>query len=254
MKKIILIIVAFALAGCTLLTGQKQPAPPRKVQTLGVLPVLVDAETINYSNRDGLIALLEETSRDVDEWLIEMLRDKGDYFDIRQIKSEGADLFSQLVAARVVEGEGAAMHYRYSFDPDRVSGLIQDRLVDGILVVIINGIERPEKRWRLDSTRLEYLQTEYRSLLYTAVVIAAPSDILWTRPVAASAHFLRLDYPDFTEAHWNMTKEVAVKEISLPGLERTLAELDTGLFIKTTIPRKYNQMILELVDQLKKGL
>jgi len=254
MKKIFILILSFALVGCTLLTGSKQPELPRKVKTLGVLPVLIDVETINYTNRDGLVALLEESGKDVDEWLVEQLRDKGDYFDVRLIEGDSQQLFDQIFASRSLAGEGSSLHHNYTYDPAKVSELIKNRLVDGILVVVINGIERPEKRWRQHSTRLEYLQTEYRSLLYSAAVIVSPAEALWVKSNPANNSFLRLDYPDFTEAYWNLVSEVQVKEISLPGLERTLAEIDEGLFIKTTVPRKYNQLIGELVDQLKKGM
>jgi hypothetical protein len=120
-----------------------------------------------------------------------------------------------------------------------------------VLVVIINGVNRHEKRWSPHSTRLEYLEAEYRSLNYTAAVVAAPADQLWTREIEPGSFLLRLDYPDFSEAFWNQTEEVVIKEISLPGLQRTLAERDDGLFIKSTTPKRYNQVVRELVSELK---
>ncbi|PLX72456.1 MAG: hypothetical protein C0615_11985 [Desulfuromonas sp.] len=223
------------------------------MKTLGVLPVLIDAATIEYSNRDGLAALLEETSWEVADWLIEDLREKGDYFDVRRVEGDREQLLAQIIAGREVVGEGAASHHRYQFNPVAISELTERSLADAVLVVIINGIERPEKRWHTHSTRLEYLESAYRSLLYTAAVVTPPSEQLWVRPAASGDFLMHLDYPDFDEAYWNMTDEVKVKEITLPGLQSRLAEFDQGLFVKTAIPKKYDQMINDLVDQLKRG-
>ena len=210
-------------------------------------------ESIDYSNRDGLVALLEETSQNLDDWLVEELRKKGEYFDIRKIEG-GGQFFGQIVASRTAAGEGAASHHLYAFDPDGIAGLIDAHLVDALLVVIVNGIDRPEKRWSPHSTRMEYLTTNYRSLQYTAAVVAAPAEQLWTRKIPAGDFFLRLDYPDFTEAFWNRTDNVRVKEITLPGLQQTLAESDAGLFVDTSRSKLYAAMVRELVGALKKGM
>lgn len=248
------LLFCLILAGCSVF-GPKQPDVPKRVKTLGVVPVLIDTETIDYSNRDGLIALLEETNREIAGWLVEDLRKKGDYFDVRLIDAAPDQLFSQIISERTPIGEGNASRFQYSFNPAGVTEVIDANLVDALLVVVINGVKRPEKRWNPHSTLLEYLKSDYRSLLYTAAVVAPPSEPLWVRKPAAGAFFLQLDYPDFGEAFWNKTDKVLVKEITLPGLQRTLAEIDTGYLVKTTTrPMKYDQMVRELVDQLKKGM
>lgn len=254
MKKILAIVICSFLVACAGVSGQKTADENKRVRTLGVLPVLVDVESIDYSNRDGLVALLEETSQGVDDWLIEELRKKGGYFDVRKVEADTEQLLEQIIASRAVSGEGAASHNVYSFDPGGITGLIDTHLVDAVLVIVINGIERPEKRWSPHSTRLEYLKAEYRSLQYTAAVIAAPADQLWSRKVPAGSFFLRLDYPDFTEAFWNLTDNVRIKEITLPGLQQTLAEREAGLFINSPRPKLYAEMVRELVGVLKKGM
>ena len=253
MKKILVVVICSLLVACAGLTGQKVSEENRRVRTLGVLPLLVDVESIDYANRDGLVALLEETSQDVDDWLIEELRKKGTYFDVRKIEGDG-QFFGQIVANRSVAGEDAASHHLYTFEPGGISGLTEAHLVDAVLVVIVNGIDRSEKRWSPHNTRMEYLTTNYRSLQYTAAVVAAPAEQLWTRKIPAGDFFLRLDYPDFTEAFWNRTDNVRVKEITLPGLQQTLAENETGLFVDSTRSKLYAAMVRELVGALKKGM
>lgn len=254
MKNLILIIMVLTLAGCAALTGKQQPEVPKRIKTLGVLPLLIDADSVEYSNREGLVALLAENSRNVDGWLVEQLRSKGDFFDVRQIEGELQGLLTAVVAERRLVGEKASSRLDYGVNAAGVRELSERHLVDGLLVVVVNGVKRPEKRWNPNSTRFEYLVTDYRSLLYTAFVVDASGKKLWERVVPPGDVFLRLDYPDFSEAYWNRTKEVRVKEISLPGIDRALTEVEKGLFIKTTIPLKYNQMVRELVEQLKKGL
>ncbi len=254
MKKLLPLLICMLLVACAGLTGQQKVEENRRVRTLGILPVLVDVESIDYSNRDGLVALLEETSQDVDDWLIEELRSKGGYFDVRKIEVGGGEVFGQIVANRSVAGEGAARRHVYSFDPGGISGLVDAHLVDAVLVIVVNGVERSEKRWSPHSTRMEYLTTDYRSLQYTAAVVAAPAEQLWSRKISNGDFFLHLDYPDFSEAFWNRTDNVMVKEITLPGLQRTLAEQEAGLFVKRARSKLYAAMVRELVDALKKGL
>ena len=254
MSKLLTFLACFLLVGCAGLFGPPPVEVPKRVRTLGILPVLIDSESIDYSNREGLIAVLEETSQDVDDWLIEELREKGDYFDVRKIEGASAQLFSQVIASRSVVAEGAATRYEYAFNPAGITELVEGQLVDAVLVVVINGVKRSEKRWSPNSTRLEYLTSEYSSLLYSAAIIAAPAEQLWARNISPGDFFLRLDYADFSEAFWNLTDAVRIKEISLPGLHRSLTEPETGLFIKRTTAKKYNQMVRELVDQLKSGM
>lgn len=254
MKKTVLVFIALALVGCTAITGKPQPDVPKRIKTLGVLPLLIDDETVEYSNREGLVALLAEKNRGVDALLVEQLRKKGDFFDVRQVEGDPAGLLAAVVAERSLVGEKRGQHIDYGINATGIRELSDSHLVDGLLVVVINGVKRSEKRWNPNSTRFEYLVTNYRSLLYTAFVVDAAGQKLWERAVPAGDVFLRLDYPDFSEAYWNRTKEVLVKEISLPGLDRELSEVEKGLFVKTETPQKYSQMIRELVEQLKKGL
>ncbi len=254
MKKVLLVMCCSFLAACAGLSGPQAADEDRRVRTLGVLPVMVDVESIAYGNRDGLVAVLNETSREVDDWLIEELREKGDYFDVRKIEADNGSTFGRLVASRALAGEGPERHRVYSFEPDGVTGLIDAHLVDAVVVVVVYGIERPEKRWSLQSARMEYLEADYRSLQYSAAVVAAPAEKLWHRPIPAGDTFLRLDYPDFIEAYWNRTDNVRIKEISLPGLQRALTEEETGLFVKSARPKLYAEMVRELVAELKNGL
>ena len=243
-----ILVLFLVLSGCAALQGGVTQEP--RVKTLGVLPVMVDVETIDYSAREELAALLRRGTADVDNRVVEELREKGDYFDVRLIDVPADELLAQIVATRVRVGDDDTAHNAYTFNPEMMTRLAGDNLVDAILVVIVNGINRPEKRWKEGRFTLDFLEAKYRSVLYWAVVVAPPAEHLWTREQPPGDVFLRLDYPDFSEAYWNATDDVKVKEITLPGLDRTLNKLEEGM----TTPVLYNDMVRSLVRGLKKAM
>jgi hypothetical protein len=248
MRKIFIVVFCILLSGCAGPLGLG--SDEKRVRTLGVLPVLVDAETIEHSSWDGLAEVLEQGSSDVDDWLAQFLREEGGYFDVRLIEYPANQLLKEIVASRTLVGEGEAAQNVYTFNPEAINRLTKDNLVDAVLVVILNGVKREEKRWIRRTISLEFLKANYRSVLYAAAVVAPPSEQLWVWQTPPGEVFLRLDYPDFTEAQWNKTEEVRIKEITLFGLDRTLSELEDGLIT----PKKYNKMVRELVRELENGL
>ena len=125
-------------------------------------------------------------------------------------------------------------------------------MVDAILVVIFNGVDRDEKRW--DRTKLTFLRANYNVILASAMVLTADGQVLWEYHGKPGESFLPLQYPDFDEAHYNKTEEVKIRHISLAGLERTLAERSNSLFSRASGPLPYQNLFDQLASELNPGM
>jgi hypothetical protein len=249
MKKMLFILLTLLLSGCatqTLYTVSSEEYA-QQVKTLGVLPVLIDVDSIHYDSRDDLVALLERSSAEVQQVLVDKLRKQGRYFDVRQVSADPQTVRTRLLAGQVSVGEAAATRLQYRFNPQGSSKLSDEAVVDALLVVIVHGITRQEKRWSSYSLQMEYLWDDYNSLLYTAAIVDPTGRVLWQLDMPTGDVLLRLDYPDFTEAYWNKTESVRIKPISLSGLQQTLKEPEAGLLVDKNMPKTFGQMIAQIL-------
>jgi|GEM_PF-4141733 len=246
-------LVFLLLAGCSGSKLYKVPVEDyqKQVRTLAVLPLLIDGEGISHPQASDVTMLLVQEGKKVVPQLVERLRKKGGYFDVRLAPETS---FSGLGAVRSVVGEAERKHVEYRYSPEAVAGVLDTSVADALLVLVMHGVTREEKRWNPYSTRLEYLSTSYNSILWTADVIGRDGSLLWRFTQPAGEVFLALDYADFTEAYWNHVDAVQVKPITLLGLQRTLAEPNEGLFASKTLPKLYDGVVREIVDQLSPGI
>ncbi len=248
----LLVLMVFLLAGC----GGKGYKVSReeyrlRVQTLGVLPLMVDEQsTISHPQRREIIELLRRHNASRHERLVEMIREEKSYFDVRVVSGDPRMLFDRLVAGRVMRGKGAELHRSYEFDSQNARLLAGNNVVDALLVVVMNGVTRPEKR--RDRALLSYLEAEYNSVLVSAAVIVPSGAVIWEYPAGKS--FLDLQYPDFDEAHYNKADAVKIKNISLDGLNRALAESGGGVFNRSAYPGAYQGLFAEIAGALDTGL
>ncbi len=253
MKNFVYIICCLMLSGCV--ASKLYTVSPeeykQQVKTLGVLPVLIDTESINYYSRDGLISLLNLSTPAIQQKLVDKLRKQGRHFDVRPLAGDPQEIRTRLLAGQEVIGEAAATKIRYSFSPQGSSQLADEAVADAVLVVVVHGIKRQEKRWSSYSMRLDYLTADYSSLLYTASIVDPTGRVLWQLSMAPDAVLLRLDYPDFTESYWNRAETIRIKSISLTGLRRTLREPDAAMLVDKNIPKPFSQMIDRIVQQMK---
>ena len=253
MKKTLFLLFCLILSGCV--TGTQYTVPPeefrQQVKTLGVLPVLIDTESISYSSRDELVSLLSHSATAVQQQLVEKIRKEGRYFDVRPVEGDPQEMRARLLAGHATVGEAAATRLDYTFSPQASSELADEAVADAILVAVVHGIKRQEKRWGSHSLRMEYLKTDYSSLLYTAAIVDPTGRVLWQLNMPADEVMLRLDYPDFTEAYWNRNESVRIKTITLTGLRRTLQEPDAALLVDKQMPKPFSQMIDRIVTQMK---
>jgi hypothetical protein len=243
----LLLLLPLLLAGCGGYYKIPKQEYQERVQTLGVLPILVDADsTILRPDRAEVLDLLRRMSSGREGRLIEILREQKTYFDVRPVAGDPEALFGRLVLNRALRGEGDKLYRRYQFSAQAAAELARDNAVDALLVIILNGVVRPETRW--DNPPTTFLKTDYNSILATAAVV------LPSGPGGAGEGFLPLQYPDFAEAKYNKTEQVKVKEISLVGLERALVEREKSLFGGSGFPFLYRVLFEEIASGLKPGL
>jgi len=221
----------------------------QQLKTLGVLPLLVDrGQAVRYPDPERLYALLADEVRGHEQQLVERLRKKKAYFDVRQITGSPDALALSLLAGSTTGEDGR--HYR--FDPAGVAAVAADHVVDGLLVVVLYGAERLETR--RDRNLISYLDASYATIRARVAVLKADGTLAWEYPVREGYKFLDLEYPDFDEAYYNKTDQVKVKPITLEGLRRTLEEQESGLFSQSEYPKLFERLFDDLVSALEPGL
>lgn len=223
------------------------------VRTLGVLPLLVDANsTINHPEREAVVSLLRRTSAGGEERLIEELQKKKGYFDVRPVAGDPVQYYSELVKGGTFRGEAEKLFRHYDFNAASVAQLAQRNAVDALLIVVLNGVDRPAKRW--DRRHLSYLQANFNDIEATAAVVLPSGEIVWEYPGTGNEGLLALQYPDFEEAYYNRTEEVRIKFITVAGLERTLAEQERGFLGKNSYSRSYQKLFGNIASALQPGM
>ncbi|MBN1142551.1 MAG: hypothetical protein JXB25_12265 [Deltaproteobacteria bacterium] len=247
----VLALLALGSAACSnsnfLISGKEYR---NKVKTLGVLPLLVDTGSeIAHPDRQGILSLIQSGNRDQTSYLIQRLKRGGGYFDVRPVEGDPEDLFANLITGTELVARPDSFYRSYRFNGAYAGELARKNLVDGLLVIVLNGVATPRKHW--DRTRINYLEAEYNLIVESAFVAAADGALLWEYSGNPSEPFLLLQYPDFDEAHYNKTNKVKIKWISLEGLERVLRENSLPFPGEQPIPRTYKEMLLRVADRLQ---
>lgn len=249
---VMLVLVVAVAAGCA---GGVYNVPKDQyksmVKTLGVLPLMVDnGSAISHPESRQVIDLLRRDNLSKEDSLVELLREKKAYFDVRAVDGDPSELFRRITVSRKVAGDENG-GYVYRFRPEAVSRLARTTVTDALLVVIFNGASRQERRW--DRTKINYLDAMYDSILVSAAVVLPSGEVVWEYRSPVGNPFLNLQYPDFDEAYYNKTDQVAVKYVTLAGLERALAEPDKSWFGQSQLPILYHKLFKELAGGLKPG-
>jgi len=226
----------------------------QQVKTLGVLPLLIDtSSSVRHPQRDAVLQLLEKHAAGKEQKLVEMLRASKAYFDIRPVTGHSGQLYRQLITGSALTGDGGALYRSYQFNAGGAASLTRDAVVDALLVIVVNGLDKVEKRW--DRTSVDYLEASYNSIQVAAFVVMPDGRVVWEYPGSGSEKFLDLQYPDFDEAFYNKTDEVRIRFISVAGLDRTLGEQEGGgVFSREVFPKPYHDLFKSLTSALKPGL
>lgn len=222
MRKLWLLpLLLLFVAGCQRGVYRVEPQIyEEKVRTLGVVPVLVDSDSaIGHADSVEIAALLDRTGRGVAPLLVEKLRSRKRYFDVRGIEADPVPLAGRL--ARPASQNDKVGEFRYRVDPEAARQLCADHVVDGLLVVVLHGAQRLEKRFERNGIR--YLEAVFQRIEARAMVVLADGRVVWEFPASGGYNFLDLEYPDFDEAYYNRTDQVRIHQVTLGGLERRLA-------------------------------
>jgi hypothetical protein len=236
------------LVGCSpgkyLLPKQQYQA---KVQVLGVLPLLVDrAVPLAYPQSEAVYDLVTRANVGKYEELVSLLKNKKGYFDVRGLPG-GAELLAMSLLKGVQPVDAQGRPRGFAFDQETIRELTQRYVVDALLVVVFSGAQVEENR--RSRSLLESLKTRYTDLLATAAVVGRDGQILWQLNGDDSYQALQLQYADFDEAYYNRTDQVRVKNISLAGVERVLAE-EPDKNGKSRLPEMY----AELFGRISSGI
>jgi len=249
-----LLLFVLLLAGCSSGFFKIPKEEYRQtVRTLGVLPVLVDpGSTITHPEREAVVSILRRSSTGRESRLVELLREKKSYFDVRPVAGDPRQLYADVVKGSSLRGAGEKLFRHYDFAGPSVAALAQRNVVDALLIVVLNGVEHSDKRW--DRRHLSYLQADFNDIVATAAVVLPSGEVIWEYPGAGEEAFLPLQYPDFDEAYYNGTEQVRIKFITAAGLERSLEEKERGVFGKDSFPHRYQRLFSAIAEALQPGL
>ncbi len=252
MKKWMVCVLIVFLAGCA--NGKFQVPKQEyqtRVQVLGVLPLLVDYNSsLNYPQKDALFDILARSAVGKHEDLVERLKKKKGYFDVRSL-SVGPELTALSLLSAGSPHDEAGRPLGYAFDAATVMELAKRNVVDALLVVVFSGEQVEETR--RSRTKLETLKTEFSDVLATAAVVDRSGQVLWQLAGPDSFQALVLQYADFDEAYYNRTDLVKIKNISLSGIEQVLDE-DSNKDGVAELPEMYQDLFAKIADGISPGL
>jgi hypothetical protein len=240
------------LTGCS--QGRYQVAKQdyqAKVQVLGVLPMLIDrAAPLNYPHHEGLYDLLLRTNSNKHEELVARLRAKKGYFDVRSLPGN-ADMLASSLLTGVQPVDAQGRPNGFSFNSLAVAEIAERNVVDALLVIVFSGAQVEESR--RSRNLLETLETRYNDIVVTAAVVARDGEVLWQLAGDESYQLLQLQYADFDEAYYNQSEQVRLKNISLDGIERGLAEGSEKGGV-AQLPKRYDELFKRISSGLSPGL
>jgi len=225
-----------------------------KVRTLGVLPLLVDARSdIHHPQPEKVVELLEQFNQTANNRLVQMLRKQEGYFDVRLVNEESRRLFDELVSGSQVSGKGNRLRLDYNFREDTAARLMDAHRVDGLLVVVQHGVVRTERRWDRAALSVTYLDAPMNLVTVSAYVLDAQGNKLWQLSAERAGTFLDLQYPDFDEAYYNRSENVAMKYLRLEGLSKALAAKSEQTLPSETLSEPYWSLFRRIVADLDPG-
>jgi len=222
-----------------------------KVQVLGVLPLLVDYNSsLSYPQKDTLFDILARSTSGKHEFLVEQLKNKKGYFDVRTLSASPELTALSLLSAGSPHDE-FGWPQGYAFDAATIAEMARQNVVDAVLLVVFSGEQVEETR--RSRTKLETLTTRYNDVRTTAAVVDRNGQVLWQLAGKESFQALVLQYADFDEAYFNKTDLVRVKNISLSGIEQVLDE-DPDKDGVTELPGMYKSLFSEITSGISPSL
>ncbi|PLX81498.1 MAG: hypothetical protein C0616_04145 [Desulfuromonas sp.] len=243
----ILCLLLLLLTGCQKGIFYVEPEVyETQVRTLGIVPILVDpAVPIGHDEGERVVQALLAAGKGVAPLLAEKLRSEKEYFDVRAIEAEPRQLAARLLLPGTSQGGTRG----YQLDAAVVRQLAEENVVDGLLLIVLRGEKRAEKRF--DRNSFLFLEAVYQRIEAEAIVVLPDGRLVWEFPAEESYKLLDLEYPDFDEAHFNRTDEVRIHQITLAGIERALAPRQGEGTAALSEP--YGDLLWKLIHELRRN-
>jgi hypothetical protein len=242
MKRMVLLLSLLLLpilAGCAHnYYNLPQDAVAEKLRVLGVLPIIVDADSdIRHPQREELITLLVNMNRSFERDLLRQIKNTDSFYTVTMLDADPKNIFTSLMFRRERRDDGGIQYNKYFWKEDKLAEFIQKNSVDAVMFVIVSGITRPDKI--SSSNLLDSLETDYNFLIMTSQIIDAKGMLLWEYPnfrqkSLSYTPLMNLQYPDFDEAKANMSPRVQVKFKTMEGIRRLLEKRRLDLLRRET--------------------
>lgn len=227
-----------------------------RLKVVGVAPIIVDADSdIRHPQREELLALLTTQNRIQERELIRLLKGSGSFYTVTLLDADPKALFGELLFRRERRDDAAIQYNKYFWKEASLKEVIRKNSLDGLLVVVVSGVTRPEKIRA--ANLVDSLETDYNYLIITAQLLDAQGTIVWEYPnfrkrVLSYDPLINLQYPDFDEAKANLNPRVQLKFKTMEGIKRTLEKRRLDLLRRETNEMEsYQSHFEEIVSLLE---
>lgn len=247
-RYVLSVLMGLVFIGLVAPVCAEEATKPRTV--LAVLPVMMDdGSTITHPKADEVIQLLQWHNRDKEDYLVLKLKEENLFFDVRKAGGDPAVILPALVQGREVVGTDKNRYRQYAFSPGALYKVSQNTVADQLLVIIMSG--QVQKERRRDRNLVDYLETDYNSIVIDAVLLTPEGRELWRYGTPAGEAWLPLQYPNFDDAHYNLSDTVPLMPLQIEGLERQLVKKEKTVFNRPDrTPKIYMDFFDNLIDAL----
>lgn len=242
MKRVLLLVSMLLLpivGGCAHnYYNLPQDVVASKVKVLGMVPIIVDADSdIRFPQREELVSLLVTMNRSFERDLLRLAKNTNSFYTVTMLDVDPKTVFSSLLSRRERRDDAAIQYNKYFWKEEPLAEFMSKNSLDAVMFVVISGITRPDKI--SSSNLLDSLETDYNFLIMTAQIVDAKGTVLWEYPnfrqrALSYSPLINLQYPDFDEAKANMSPKVQVKFKTLEGIRRALEKRRQDLLRRET--------------------
>jgi hypothetical protein len=209
-----------------------------RVKVLGVVPIMVDADSdVRFPQKEELLALITTQNRIYEKDLIRSIKATNSFYTVALLDLDAKTVFSSMLFRRERRDDGGVQYNKYFWKEQQLQEIIRKNGLDAIMFVVVSGVTRQEKLY--SSNLMDSLQADFNFLIMTGQIIDAQGVVLWEYPnfrrrAQSYPPFINLQYPDFDEARANMSAKVVIKYKTLEGLKRALDKRRLDLLRRET--------------------
>jgi len=227
-----------------------------KVKVLGVVPIIVDANSdIKYPQKELLTTLLAELNRKYEQQFVRKLKATGNFYTVALMDGDPQTIFTRLLYRSEKRDDATIQYNKFFWKNDELRSYLQKNNLDAVMLIVVSGITRSDKIY--SSTLLSSLTSDYNYLIMTAQIVDANGTILWEYPnfrrrLLTYYPLINLQYPDFSEAEANLAAKPDVKFKTFEGIKRALEQKRKDMLLRETQePEIYGKQFDEMLSFLK---